>query len=46
MLEVIAKKRFLIPVPWLGANMLGAVGEVSGSLPFVSPFSFILLKEI
>ena len=38
MLEVIAKKRFLIPVPWLGANMLGAVGEVSGSLPFVSPF--------
>lgn len=38
MLEVIAKKRFLIPVPWLGANMLGAIGEITGSLPFVAPF--------
>jgi len=38
MLEVIAKKRFLVPVPWFGANMLGAIGEITGSLPFVAPF--------
>jgi len=31
-------QRFLIPVPWLGANMLGAIGEITGSLPFVAPF--------
>ena len=38
MLHTIHKKRLLIPVPWAAANFLGFLGEVSGSLPFVSPF--------
>lgn len=38
MLDVIAKKRFLVPIPWFGANMMGAMGELSGALPFVAPF--------
>jgi NADH dehydrogenase len=38
MLEVIAKKRFLVPVPWFASNMLGFMGELSGALPFVAPF--------
>jgi len=37
-LQCIDKKRFLAPVPWFGANILGAVGEFSGALPFVKPF--------
>ena len=32
------KKRFLMPIPWFGANILGAIGEFSGALPFVKPF--------
>jgi NADH dehydrogenase len=47
-LEVIDRKRLLIPVPWFAANMLGFAGELSGALPFVSPFltrdQVILLK--
>ena len=38
MLEVIDKKRLLVPVPWLAANMMGAAGELSGKAPFVAPF--------
>lgn len=37
-LETIGKKRFLIPVPWFAANMMGFGGELSGALPFVKPF--------
>ena len=37
-LETIGKKRFLAPVPWFAANMLGLGGEISGALPFVKPF--------
>lgn len=38
MLEVIAKKRLLLPVPWFAANLMGFAGELSGSLPFIAPF--------
>jgi len=37
-LETIGKKRLLAPVPWFGANMMGFMGELSGALPFVTPF--------
>jgi NADH dehydrogenase len=37
-LETIDKKRFLVPVPWFAANMMGFGGELSGALPFVKPF--------
>ena len=37
-LETIGKKRFLAPVPWFAANMMGYGGELSGALPFVKPF--------
>lgn len=38
MLETVGRKRLLVPVPWLAANMLGFAGELSGYLPFVAPF--------
>ena len=38
MLHAVDRKRVLIPVPWVASNFLGLLGEVSGSLPFVSPF--------
>ena len=38
MLETIDKKRFLAPVPWFAANMMGFMGEISGYAPFVKPF--------
>ena len=38
MLETIDKKRFLVPVPWFAANMMGFMGEISGYAPFVKPF--------
>ena len=38
MLETIDRKRFLVPVPWFGANMLGTMGDLSGKLPLISPF--------
>lgn len=38
MLETIDRKRFLVPVPWAAANMMGALGEISGMAPFVKPF--------
>ena len=37
-LDTIGKKRFLAPVPWFAANMMGFGGELSGALPFVKPF--------
>lgn len=37
-LETIGKKRFLAPVPWFAANMMGFGGELAGALPFVKPF--------
>jgi NADH dehydrogenase len=37
-LETIGKKRFLAPMPWFAANMMGFGGELSGALPFVKPF--------
>ena len=36
--ETTARKRFLVPVPWIGASILGMVGEIVGYLPFVKPF--------
>ncbi len=36
--ETTDRKRFLIPVPWIGASILGMVGEIAGYLPFVKPF--------
>ena len=38
MLETIDRKRFLLPVPWFAANMMGFMGEISGYAPFVEPF--------
>ncbi|WP_409433194.1 complex I NDUFA9 subunit family protein [Litorimonas sp. RW-G-Af-16] len=38
MLAEIDRKRLLIPVPWVAANMMGFAGEMSGMLPFVDPF--------
>ena len=38
MLETIDRKRFLAPVPWAAANMMGFAGEISGMAPFVKPF--------
>lgn len=37
-LQSIDRKRLLLPIPWFGAKILGGVGDVSGMLPFVSPF--------
>lgn len=38
MLQVIDRKRFLVPVPWVAAGGLGFMGELSGAAPFVDPF--------
>ena len=37
MLTTIDKKRLLVPVPWFAANIIGAIGEFIGYLPFVKP---------
>lgn len=37
MLTVIDKRRLLLPLPWFAANIMGAVGEFTGYLPFVKP---------
>ena len=37
-LETVGKKRLLLPMPWFAANMMGFGGELSGALPFVTPF--------
>lgn len=36
--ETTDRKRFLLPVPWIGATALGMMGEIAGALPFVKPF--------
>lgn len=38
LLTAIDRKRFLAPVPWFAANMMGFFGEISGAAPFVKPF--------
>jgi NADH dehydrogenase len=38
MLETTGKKRFLLPLPWMAASVMGFAGELSGKLPFISPF--------
>jgi len=38
LMTVINRKRILLPVPWIGASMLGFMGEIAGALPFVKPF--------
>ncbi|NNC38490.1 MAG: complex I NDUFA9 subunit family protein [Hyphomonadaceae bacterium] len=37
MLATIDKKRLLVPLPWFAANIVGAIGEFTGFLPFVKP---------
>ena len=37
-LKTIDRKRFLVPVPWFAANAMGLAGELSGAIPFVTPF--------
>lgn len=37
MLSHMDKKRLLLPLPWFAANIVGALGEFSGALPFVKP---------
>lgn len=37
-LETTGKKRALLPLPWMAASAMGFAGELSGKLPFVSPF--------
>ena len=36
-LTVVDRKRFLVPLPWFAANVIGFFGELSGALPFVKP---------
>ena len=38
MLAIIERRRFVAPVPFFVADMLGLAGEISGALPFVKPF--------
>lgn len=37
MLREIGRERFLVPVPFPIANLIGFAGQVAGALPFVSP---------
>lgn len=37
-LATIRRKRLLVPLPFLAASGMGALGEISGKLPFVQPF--------
>lgn len=36
-LTTIDRKRFLVPLPWFAANIVGFMGEVSGALPLIEP---------
>lgn len=38
MLGAIDKRRLLLPVPWVAAQSMGVMGELSGKAPFVDPF--------
>lgn len=35
MLATIQRPRLLVPLPWLGAQVIGLAGEIAGALPFV-----------
>ena len=37
-LNTIDRKRFLLPVPWFGAKILGGIGDITGALPLIKPF--------
>lgn len=37
-LAAIDKKRLLLPVPWALSSLMGVFGEISGYIPFVTPF--------
>ena len=37
-LVAIDKKRLLLPVPWALSSLMGVFGEISGYIPFVTPF--------
>ena len=37
-LQVIRRRRILVPVPFAAAHALGLMGEIAGKLPFVQPF--------
>ncbi|GLQ20881.1 complex I NDUFA9 subunit family protein [Algimonas porphyrae] len=37
-LDAIDRRRLLVPVPWFASGALGFMGEMSGALPFVTPF--------
>ncbi len=36
--QIIRRKRLLVPVPFMIATFLGLVGEILGALPFIEPF--------
>jgi len=38
MLNEIRVRRFLVPVPFFAANMMGLGGEIAGKFPFIDPF--------
>ncbi|MEQ8404776.1 MAG: complex I NDUFA9 subunit family protein [Oceanicaulis sp.] len=37
-METTGRKRVLMPIPFLAANGMGVLGEITGKLPFVQPF--------
>ncbi|MGJ3231727.1 MAG: complex I NDUFA9 subunit family protein [Oceanicaulis sp.] len=37
-METTGRKRVLIPIPFIAANGMGVMGEITGKLPFVQPF--------
>jgi len=37
-METTGRKRVLVPLPFFAATSLGAIGEITGKLPFVQPF--------
>ncbi|MFP4519656.1 MAG: complex I NDUFA9 subunit family protein, partial [Oceanicaulis sp.] len=37
-METTGRKRVLIPIPFIAANGMGVLGEITGKLPFVQPF--------
>jgi len=38
MLDVIRRKRIVLPIPFFAAGLMGRAGEIAGALPFVEPF--------
>lgn len=37
-LKTVDRRRFLAPLPWFAARIMGFFGEMAGKLPFVKPF--------